>query len=345
MPLLNRSGPDNRGGTGIRECPTAAGGCVVFHRWVIQLPSIDVLIVTMNARELVLSCLGHLSRQTAEHVVYLADNGGNADGTADAVRAEFPDVHVVTPGQNLGFGKAMNRLAEMGDGEVIVLANDDMDVEPRFLEELVAPLSAERVGMVAGLTLQPGSNGVVDGFGIEVDCTLLAYNRLRHRRPSDAAGRLLGPSGGAAAYRRSAWEAVGGFDPRFFAYGEDEDLALRLRLASWEAAEAERARGVHLGGATAGRDSPFQRHQAGFVRGFILRRYGVLRTRHAARAILIELLTVAYGALSARTLIPLTGRLEGWRAAAGDKPLPIPADGVNWNISLRETLRRLHYER
>jgi GT2 family glycosyltransferase len=326
---------------------------------VSTLPSIDVLIVTMNARELVLSCLAHLGRQTVPHTIFLADNGGNSDGTSDAVRSEFPAVRVLTLDRNIGFGKAINRLAEIGTGDVIVLANDDMDVEPQFLEELVAPLSDERVGMVAGLTLQPGGEGlqpggeglqpggegVVDGFGIEVDCTLLAYNRLRHRHATGTAGRLLGPSGGAAAYRRAAWEQVGGFEPAFFAYGEDLDLALRLRLAGWRAADAARARGVHIGGATTGLDSPFQRRHAGFGRGFILRRYGVLRTPHAPRAILIELLTVAYGALTARTLLPLRARLEGWRAAARGPRLPIPPDAVDPTISLRESLRRLRHER
>jgi N-acetylglucosaminyl-diphospho-decaprenol L-rhamnosyltransferase len=310
-----------------------------------ETPSIDVLIVTTNAREMVLSCLEHLGRQTVPHAVYLADNAGNADGTSDAVRTGFPDVHVLTSDENLGFSKGVNRLASMGDGAVIVLANDDMNVEPRFLEELIAPFTDERIGMVAGLTFQPGEADVVDGFGLEVDCTLMAYNRLRHHPPTDTPGRLLGPSGGAAAYRRSAWEPAGGMDQRYFVYGQDVDLALRLRLAGWGAAAAASARGVHLGGATTRKDSPFQRRDSGFARAFTLRRYGVLRGRHAPRAILIELLTVAYGALAARTLIPLRARIDGWRAAGGEPQLPIPAGAVNPSISLRESLRRLRYER
>jgi GT2 family glycosyltransferase len=156
---------------------------------------------------------------------------------------------------------------------------------------------------------------------------------------------LLGPSGGAAAYRRSAWDAAGGFDPRFFAYAEDLDLALRLRLAGWQAAAAAGARGVHIGGASTGLDSPFQRRHAGFGRGFILRRYGVLRGRHASRALLIELLTVLNGLLRARTLLPLRGRIAGWRAAGHRPRLSVPTDGVDRTISLRESLRRLRYER
>jgi N-acetylglucosaminyl-diphospho-decaprenol L-rhamnosyltransferase len=308
-------------------------------------PTIDVVIVTTKARELVLSCLEHLERQTVPHRVLLADNAGNADGTSDAVRERFPDVRLVTNEENLGFGKAIARLVALGDGDVIVLANDDMDVEPQFLERLVEPLRDERVGMVAGLTLQPGDREVVDGFGIEVDPTLIAYNRLRHRSPADEPGRLLGPSGGAAAYRRAAWEAAGGFDPHLFVYGEDLDLALRLRGAGWEAAAAPEARGVHLGGGTTGVDSPFQRRHGGVARGFVLRRYGVLRGRHAPRALLVEVLTVVYGLVSARTPLPLTARIAGWRAAGQGPRLPVPPGVVDERITLRETLRRLRHER
>jgi N-acetylglucosaminyl-diphospho-decaprenol L-rhamnosyltransferase len=201
------------------------------------------------------------------------------------------------------------------------------------------------VGMVAGMTLQPGEGGLVDGFGIEVDSALVAYNRLRHRSPDDEPGRLLGPSGGAAAYRRAAWEAAGGFDDRFFIYGEDVDLALRLRLDGWEARAAPDARGVHLGGATSGIDSPFQRWNSGFCRGFLLRRYGLLRSRHALRAGLIEALVVGWGLLRFRTLIPLRARVAGWRAAASSPTLRIPDGAVEERIGFFETLRRLRYER
>jgi N-acetylglucosaminyl-diphospho-decaprenol L-rhamnosyltransferase len=301
--------------------------------------SIDVIIVT-RTRELVLSALSHLAGQTVAHTTYLADNGGDADGTSDAVRSDFPGVHVTTYGRNQGFSRAVNELAALGRGEVIVLLNDDVDVEPDFLHELVAPFDDERVGMCAGLTLQPGAAEIVDGFGIEVDRTLIAYNRLRHRRPSERPGVLLGPSGGAAAYRREAWEAAGGFDPRLFFYSEDLDLDLRLRLAGWEAAAAAAARGIHLGGASSGRDTPFQRWHGGFGRGFILRRYGILRTRDAPRALALEALTIARGGLATRSMLPLRARVAGWRAAKATPRLERPRDGIEWSLTLRQTLHR-----
>jgi N-acetylglucosaminyl-diphospho-decaprenol L-rhamnosyltransferase len=308
----------------------------------------DVVIVTWQARELTLRCLEHLAAPAAAggHQLIVVDNA-SSDGTVAAVREQHPGARVIEMPGNVGFGRAANAGAAAGDGDAVVLVNNDLFAEPRFLEALLAPLrDDDRVGMVAGLSLQPREDGadVADGFGIELDPTLTAYNRLRHRAPDAPAGVLAGPSGGAAAYRRTAWDRAGGFDERLFAYGEDVDLLLRLRLHGWRAAGAPDARGVHLGGATTGVDSPLQRRLAGFGRGFLLRRYGVLRTRAAVRALTFEALIVGVGLLRFRTLDPLRGRVAGWRAAHGPR-LAIPREAIDPHIPAREQLRRARHER
>jgi GT2 family glycosyltransferase len=297
-----------------------------------------VVVVTWRNQSVLLRSLDCLAAQGVAHTTIVVDN--EADGTTARLVAErHPAVRVVELAENQGFGRAVNVAARLGDGEAIVLVNDDVEPEPGFLAAILAPLEDDRVGMVAGLTLMP-SSGLVDGFGIELDVTLAAYNRLRGQRPDATAGRLAGPSGGAAAYRRTAFEAVGGFDERLFAYGEDVDLALRLRSAGWTASAAAGARGVHLGGSTVGPGSPRQRELAGFARGYMLRRYGVLRSRSAARALVIEALVIGWGLLAHRTTIPLRARLRGWRAGAGARR-PIPTGVIESSITLAEAFRRL----
>ncbi|HEX4806968.1 MAG TPA: glycosyltransferase [Conexibacter sp.] len=302
----------------------------------------DVVVVTWNGRGVLASCLEHLAAQAAPHRLIVVDNASH-DGTDELMRTRFPDVDYVRLPENRGFGAAVNAGAAAGDGEAIVLVNDDVDVDPGFLDALLAPLRADAgVGMVAGMTLMPGRERV-DAFGIELDAGLSAYNRLRGRAPDAAsrAGVLAGPSGGAAAYRRAAFEQVGGFDETLIAYGEDVDLALRLRAAGWSAAAAPGARGVHLGGATIGVDSPRQRWLSGFARGFLLRRWGVLRSpRTAARALAVDALVVGWGLARHRTLAPLRARVAGWRAARGAR-LAVPAGAIDASIGLAESVRRL----
>lgn len=308
----------------------------------------DVVIPTWRGREMLERCLRSLADDPSEHRTIVVDNA-SADGTAELVRDSFPDVLLVELPENLGFGRAVNAGVRAGDGEAIVLVNNDVIVEPGFVSAITEPLQDPAVGMVAGLTLIPGDEEIIDAFGIELDVTLAAYNRLRLEPIGLAglppAGRLAMPSGGLAAYRRSAFEAAEGFDERLFVYGEDVDLGLRLLAAGWRAEEAARARGVHLGGATIGVDSPFQRELGGFARGFLLRRYGVLRTAASPRALLFEMLVIGWGAVRHRTLIPLRSRIRGWRAAGTAGHLSIPDGVVDNSISAREAFRRLRLRR
>jgi GT2 family glycosyltransferase len=302
--------------------------------------SADVVIVTHDSGNAVLRCLERLGDAAS---IVVVDNA-SADGTPDRVAERFPDVRVLRNAENAGFGRAVNRGAALGGAEAIVLVNDDVEPEPGFVEALVAPLRADaRIGMVAGLLLAPGGERV-DGFGVEADRTLAVYNRLRGRAPGERPGALLGPSGGAAAYRRTAWEAAGGFDERLFAYGEDVDLALRLRALGWRAAAAGAARGVHAGGASFGVDSPLQRRLAGVSRGFLLRRWRVLRSRAAPRALAHEALVVGWGLARHRTLVPLTSRVAGWRLAAG-RTDRLPEGAVDERIGFAESVRRLRSAR
>ena len=300
----------------------------------------DIVVVTYKARELVATCLEHLvaARRPGDRIV-VVDNA-SADGTVAMVRERFPDVLVLELPRNIGFGRAVNAAAAGGRGDAIVLINNDLFVEPEFVGALLAPLEADpAVGMVAAMSLMPGGEHV-DGFGIELDVALAAYNRLRLRRPDEPAGVLAGPSGGAAAYRRSAFERAGGFDEALFAYGEDVDLALRLRQAGWRAAAAPTARGVHLGGASFGVGSPLQRRLGGFARGFLLRRYGVLRSRAALRGLVVEALVIGWGLVRFRTAVPLTARIAGWRAA-GRRRVRVDPAAIDRSITFREAVRRL----
>jgi N-acetylglucosaminyl-diphospho-decaprenol L-rhamnosyltransferase len=303
----------------------------------------DVVIVTWRARDLLARCLSALREDRSPKRVIVVDNA-SADGTAELVRSEHPEAMLVELPENVGFGRAVNAGVRAGEGDAIVLLNNDVLVEPGFVSAIVAPLESPGVGMVAGLTTIPETD-LVDGFGIELDRGLATYNRGRRSPVGAPRGRLAMPSGGAAAYRRSAWESAGGFDEALFAYGEDVDLGLRLRSLGWEAAEAPEARGVHLGGASTGVDSPLQRELAGFARGFLLRRYGILRSRAAPQALAVEALVVGWGLARHRTLVPLRARARGWRAAGRDGRRALPPGAVDPAIGVVESVRRLRTAR
>jgi N-acetylglucosaminyl-diphospho-decaprenol L-rhamnosyltransferase len=302
---------------------------------------VDVVIPIHGERSITEHCLSALALQTQTHRVIVVDNASPDDSTA-AIGARLPDVEVLSLGANRGYAAACNAGIAHGVGEAIVLLNNDVIVPPQFLERLLAPLAADtQLGSVASLLLQPGER-MIDSAGLTADPTLAGFPRLQGRPEHSATTRhpmLLGPTGAAGGYRRAALEEVGGLDGRIFLYQEDLDLALRLCAAGWGSALAHDARAIHLGSSTAGRGSTSQRRHAGTARGYLLRRYGVLHGRRAARALATEAIVVAGDAAVSHDLAALRGRLAGWRAARRIARRKPPGDGLDSTISFLTSLR------
>jgi N-acetylglucosaminyl-diphospho-decaprenol L-rhamnosyltransferase len=300
-----------------------------------------VVIPTLNARDLLAEALESLDRQTVPAAVVVVDNA-SADGTAEMVAERFPNVRVVRNESNLGFGRAINRTALALDGDALVLLNNDVVCEPDFVERMLAPFDDDGVGMVAGVLLQHDAPHLVDSAGIELDTTLRSWDALWNRPVGalDAATEPVGPCGGAAAYRLDAFRTAGGFDEAFFAYWEDVDLALRLRLAGHRCVRASRARALHKHGQTLGAASPAQRRLEAFGRAFVLGRYRVARrglpTRLKIAALDWPVLLVHL--VVRRELGPLRERWRGTRAGLARPPLRAPLELAT--VSFRDALAR-----
>jgi N-acetylglucosaminyl-diphospho-decaprenol L-rhamnosyltransferase len=305
--------------------------------------AIDVVVPVHNRWQLTQKCLASLIEQTVPHRVVVVDNG-STDETPRRIAEEFPEARTILLAANLGFSSACNQGVAAGASEIVVLLNNDVECRPNFLERLVAPFrDDERVGSVAALLLRPGEDRI-ESFGLAVDPTLAGYPRMRGQPAHDARVAdpvLAGPSGAAGAYRRAAWEDVGGLDEGVVAYGEDVDLALRLSVAGWAAACATDAIAVHLGSASAVARSTWQRYQGGFSRGYFLRRYRVLRGRSAPRVLVTEAIAAGGDALFfSHDLAALRGRVAGWQAARGVPRLPYPSfDTIAHDITFVESLR------
>jgi N-acetylglucosaminyl-diphospho-decaprenol L-rhamnosyltransferase len=277
-----------------------------------------VYIPNFNGAAQLGGTLRSLGEQTRPVDVVLVDNG-SSDESVELTRSELPEATVLAFGSNLGFGPAINRaLAEHG-GDPVILLNNDAPAEPRFVEALLDGLD-EGTQSVAGVLLQERAPELIDSAGVVADATLMGFDFL-HGEPAAAAATApspLGPTGGAALYRRSALEAVGGFDERIFLYYEDLDLALRIAAAGGRCRLAPEARALHAYSASLGAASARKYAWTGWTRGYMLRRYGVLRNpRLALRAAACEGALCAGQLLKDRTAAGLKGRLRGWRDGAG----------------------------
>ncbi|MGN6558231.1 MAG: glycosyltransferase family 2 protein [Solirubrobacterales bacterium] len=277
-----------------------------------------IYIPNFNGAERLGPTLRALGEQTQPVDVVLVDNGSSDDSVAVA-RRELSEVRVLELGENLGFGRALNRGVAEVAGDPVILLNNDAVPEPRFVEALLEGLGAG-VDSVAGVLLQERAPELIDSAGVVADVTLMGFDYL-HGEPANAAEAAadpLGPTGGAALYRREAFEAVGGFDERIFIYYEDLDLALRLAARGGRCRLAPGARALHAYSASLGAASADKYVRTGWSRGYMLRRYGVMGSpRLALRALACEGALCAGQLLRDRTAAGLRGRLRGWREAAG----------------------------
>lgn len=294
---------------------------------------VRVYVPTLRGGAPLERCLESLAGQSRPAEVVVVDNGG--------VVAERDDVRVVRPGRNLGFGPAINAGVRTHPARSLVFANDDAAYGPRFVEALLD------AGPVAAGVLALGHRPeVIDSAGVVVDSTLLAFDHLCGEPVAAArtAAAPLGPTGAGALVGHEAFSAVGGFDERVFAYLDDVDLALRLRGAGWRTRLAPDALAVHEHSATLGAGSAGKHALMGFSRGYLLRRYGVLRGGRAPRALLSEAVLVAGAAVNDRTLAGLPARARGFHAARGLPRHDVPAD-ASLRLSLREALARRRAQR
>jgi N-acetylglucosaminyl-diphospho-decaprenol L-rhamnosyltransferase len=303
--------------------------------------TVDVVITTHQGWELTQRCLEHLEEQTVPHNVIVSDSA-STDRTPENVRKLFPHVTLVSHAGDPGYTAATNHGVEAGSGDVILLLNNDAFCRPDFLEHLIASFDGdERVGAVAPLTVRPDEE-TIDSVGLALDVTLAPYIRLSGMPTWEAASArplLASPGGGADAYRRSAWREAGGLDERLSFYGADIDLALRLRSNGWTTVAAPGAVAVHLRSATIGHRSKRARESGGWARGFLLRRWSVLRTRAVARALVTEALVAIVDVALSRDTIAVRSRISGWRAADGLPRLRVPASAVDREIGFVESLR------
>jgi GT2 family glycosyltransferase len=297
-----------------------------------------VYIPNYNGAAWIGRTLEGLRRQSRAVDVVVADNGSK-DDSVELLSEQFPEARLLRFGKNLGFGKAVNQAVAEVPGDPVILLNNDAVPEPRFVEALLEKLG-EGVDAVAGVLLQERAPELIDSAGVVADATLMGFDYL-HGEPAATAAKALdplGPTGGAALYRRAAFEAVGGFDERIFLYYEDLDLALRMAGHGGRCQLAPEARALHAYSASLGAASARKYGWTGWSRGYMLRRYGVMRRpRPAVRALACEGALCIGQLLGDRTAAGLGGRLRGWRAAAGLEPRE--ADGAPLlDLSLREAL-------
>lgn len=228
-------------------------------------PLVYIIVLNWNGMEHLQSCLSSLFRLNYENYrVVLVDNG-STDGSVPFVETTFPDVELIRNKRNVGFCRGNNRgmrLAIECGARYVTLLNNDTEVDPEWLTELVRV--AENDGSIGALSSKMlmfynreliNSTGVVcTPYGNAVDIGIGRYDAPKWNQ----AREVLAVCGGAFFVRSKVLKEVGLF-PDYTIYLEDVDLSFRIWNAGYRIRYAPSAVVYHKFSATMGDTKEFKR--------------------------------------------------------------------------------------
>jgi N-acetylglucosaminyl-diphospho-decaprenol L-rhamnosyltransferase len=236
-----------------------------------DLPLLSIIIVAYQSGDELPACLGSLPRELLGRPVEVCVvNNSPGDGVAAWMAREFPAMRCLEPGDNLGFGRANNLGYRATTGECVLFLNPDTVCNAAALEHcLRRVLSEPATGLISPkLVLADGSmdlacrrsiptlwDGFCRGSGLSAmfpHTALFAGYNLTHR-PESGTYEVGAINGAFMLARRAVLEQVsqsGGtvFDEKFFMYGDDLDLCIRVARAGYTIAYDGRVQITHLKG-------------------------------------------------------------------------------------------------
>jgi GT2 family glycosyltransferase len=230
-----------------------------------QAIAVSAIVVSYNTRQMTIDCLRSLYADLGDlsAEVFVVDNA-STDGSADAIREQFPSVHLIANRENRGFGAANNQAMSICRGDTILLLNSDAFPRPGAVSAMLRTLKDHPQAAVAGPRLL-NADGSLQTSCYRFPSPLQAWlenlwiSRLLKSHPRigdyrywahDSVRDVDWLIGACMLIRREAYEQLGGFDERFFMYAEETDWQKRMRSTGWQILFTPEAQVVHLGGAS-----------------------------------------------------------------------------------------------
>jgi GT2 family glycosyltransferase len=221
---------------------------------------VSVTLVTYNSGRFIKRCLESVLEQKYPNLEVIVIDNASTDGTVDLLEQFQDTCRIYHNTENAGFAAAQNQAIALSSGEWVLALNPDMLLLPDFIQELVAAGQLDqKIGTVCGklLTIQASfdlpEKQLIDSTGIYFTPMLRHLDRGSQQVDN---GHYLnfeyvfGATAAAALYRREMIDDISiqgeFFDPDFFVYREDADVAWRAQLLGWRCIYTPLARGYHV---------------------------------------------------------------------------------------------------
>ena len=265
-------------------------------------PQVAIAIVTVGPGEVLAAALESMAAdvQAGLAEVWVVDNGSE-DGSAEMVERRFPWARLVVPGENLGYGRAVNLVADRSQAPWVAASNDDVELRPGALVRLLAvgdanpraAALAPRLELPDGTTQHSPHPFPTVGFSLAFNAGLFrlspaAADRwcLEGRWNPSVAREVPWAMAAFLLIRRDVFEELGGFSAEQFMHAEDLDLGWRIARAGLAPRYEPGAVVLHHGSVstTAVFGAGLQQRWTAATYSWMARTRGLPRTRAVAAA-------------------------------------------------------------
>ena len=224
---------------------------------------VTIVIPNYNGIKYIEDCLRSIRKQTVPVKVLVVDNGSE-DESLKVIKNKFPEVKLIELGMNTGFAHGVNEGIKAADTEYIFLLNNDTVIQEDATEQLLKAIKRyPNAFSISAKMLALKGEHLIDDTG-DYYCALgwaFTQGKDADRKLFNKRKKVTSACAGAAMYRKSLLEQVGGFDDAHFCYLEDVDLGIRARIAGFDNYYEPSAIVYHAGSGSSG-----SRHNAFKVR-------------------------------------------------------------------------------
>jgi len=209
-------------------------------------PLVSIIIVNYNGKKYLEKCLSSLMKINYENYEIIIVDNNSTDDSIEYVKNSYPSIILIKLDRNYGFAEPNNIGAKNAKGEFILFLNNDTEVNPSFITELVELFNKDsKIAICQSLLLKP--NGEVDSSGDFIDTLGRAYSS---RDKVTKVKKILSARGASMMIRKEFFWELEGFDKKFYASYEDVDLGWRAWIWGYKVVIVPNSIVYHTGGQT-----------------------------------------------------------------------------------------------
>jgi GT2 family glycosyltransferase len=236
-------------------------------------PVLSVVIPSWNTVDYLAACLRSLREAPKPETEVVVVENGSADGSAELVECEFPEVRLIRNATNEGFARGCNQGMRVARGRYVLLLNTDTEIRDDALQQLFRFLESNAdYGAVAPRLVHPdgSTQRTIQAFpGLWTP--LMFSTPLERWFPDsrelrryflrdwdqESSADVDQPPAACLLVRREVLDQVGLFDEELWLFYNDVDLSRRMKAAGWKTRYLAEAEVVHHVGASTSKFGAF----------------------------------------------------------------------------------------